>query len=175
MKRLMAIAPLALLALVAAFAAVVLLRGAPRDTVSGGEMGRMSPSFALTRLGGGELVTSDAFAGRAHLVNFFASWCTPCRAEHAQLMALHERGIVILGVAYKDEDTDASRFLAELGNPFEAAALDPDGRFALEMGVAGAVPETFVIDARGHIRAVHRGPLTPEIVQQEILPALNAP
>ena len=175
MKRLIALAPLLVLILVVMAAAFVLLRGGERETVSGGDLGREAPSFALVRLGGGDLVTSDAFAGRAHVVNFFASWCTPCRAEHAQLMDLREQGVIILGVAYKDQPDDAARFLGELGNPFEAVGLDPEGRFALEMGVAGAVPETFVIGPDGRIRAVHRGPLTTDIVQQELLPALAAP
>jgi cytochrome c biogenesis protein CcmG, thiol:disulfide interchange protein DsbE len=174
MKRLIAFAPLAVLGVLIVAAAFVLLRGGERETVSAGQLDRPAPTFALTRLGGGDLVTSDAFAGRVHVVNFFASWCTPCRAEHPQLMALRERGIVVLGIAYKDEPENSARFLNELGDPFEAVALDPDGRFALEMGVAGAVPETFVIDARGRIRAVHRGPLTADVVAQQILPALEA-
>ncbi len=172
MRRALALAPLALLLAVVAMAALVLIRGGERETVSGGDLGRPAPSFALARLGGGELVTSDAFAGRAHLINFYASWCTPCRAEHGQLMALKQQGVVILGIAYKDQPEAAARFLAELGDPFAATGLDPDGRFALEIGVAGAVPETFVIGADGRIRAVHRGPLTEEVVAREILPAL---
>jgi cytochrome c biogenesis protein CcmG/thiol:disulfide interchange protein DsbE len=172
MKRLIAFAPLALLALIVIAAAFVLTRGGPRDTISSGALGRLAPSYALTRLGGGDLVTSDAFAGRAYVVNFFASWCTPCRAEHPHLTALAAHGVAVLGVAYKDDAEDASRFLRELGDPFEAVALDPEGRFALEIGVAGAVPETFVIDGDGRIVAVHRGPLTAEIVERDIMPAL---
>ena len=170
----LALAPLLVLLALVALAAIVLNRDGERDTVSGGDLGRPAPTFALTRLGGSELVTSDEFSGRAHLINFYASWCTPCRAEHRHLMALREQGVVILGVVYKDRPEAAARFLAELGDPFAASALDPDGRFALEIGVAGAVPETFVIGADGAIRAVHRGPLTDEIAAREILPALAA-
>lgn len=173
MKRALAMAPLALLVLLVALGGFILLRGGEQHTVSGGDIGRPAPTFALTRLGGGDLVTSDAFAGRPHLINFYASWCTPCRAEHPRLMALQQRGVAILGVAYKDRPEASARFLEELGNPFSAVALDPDGRFALEIGVAGAVPETFVVDAQGRIRAVYRGPLTPEIVEREILPAFG--
>jgi cytochrome c biogenesis protein CcmG/thiol:disulfide interchange protein DsbE len=172
MKRAVALAPLALLALVVIAGALVLLRGGERETVSAGDLGRPAPSFALQPLGGGELVTSDGFEGRAHIVNFYASWCTPCRAEHPVLMALKEQGVVIVGIAYKDRPEDAQRFLSQLGDPFAVVGLDPEGRFGLEMGLAGAVPETFVIDAEGRIRAVHRGPLTEEVVEQEILPAL---
>ena len=86
----------------------------------------------------------------------------------------HEaRGVQIIGIAYKDQPSETSEFLDELGNPFSEIGLDPDGRFGLQLGVAG-VPETFVISGDGRIIAVHRGPLTPQIVQREILPALNA-
>lgn len=175
MKRFAAFIPVVLLLALVLASVVVLTRGGERQTVSAGHIGRAAPTFALTRLGGGELVTSDAFAGRAYVVNVFASWCAPCRVEHPQLMALQAQGVSILGIAYKDEPEDAARFLRGLGNPFEAAALDPQGRFALELGVAGAVPETFVIGADGRIRAVHRGPLTEDIIASDILPALAAP
>lgn len=165
--------PVALLVALVAVAAFVLLRGGEHETVSGGRIGRDAPSFALTRLGGGAMVTSDDFAGRPHVVNFFASWCTPCRAEHPQLMALKDEGVTVLGVAYKDEPEASAIFLRELGDPFAAVALDPEGRYALELGVAGAVPETFVIGADGRVLAVHRGPLTREVIAETILPAVN--
>ena len=79
----------------------------------------------------------------------------------------------VVGVAYKDRPEAAARFLEELGNPFSAVALDPEGRFGLELGLVG-VPETFVVDANGDVRAVHRGPLTPEVVERTIMPALEA-
>jgi cytochrome c biogenesis protein CcmG/thiol:disulfide interchange protein DsbE len=166
--------PLLLLVGLIGVAAFVLLRGAPRETLSEGRIGRAAPSFALSRLGGGDLVTSDEMAGRAHVVNLFASWCSPCRAEHPVLMALQQRGVPVLGVAYKDEPADTEAFLHELGDPFSVVALDPDGRFALELGTAG-VPETFVIGADGRILALHRGPLTDDVIAEKILPALGAP
>lgn len=175
MRRLLGFAPLVLLAALAVAAVLVLTRGGERETVSSGAALRPAPSFALASLAGEGLVTSDQFAGRGYVVNFFASWCTPCRAEHPQLTALRARGVTILGVAYKDEPENAARFLRELGDPFAAVGLDPDGRFGLEFGVAGAVPETFVIDAEGRIAAVHRGPLTEADVRRVILPALASP
>jgi cytochrome c biogenesis protein CcmG/thiol:disulfide interchange protein DsbE len=89
-------------------------------------------------------------------------------------MALQQRGVPVLGVAYKDEPADTEAFLHELGDPFSVVALDPDGRFALELGTAG-VPETFVIGADGRILALHRGPLTDDVIAEKILPALGAP
>jgi cytochrome c biogenesis protein CcmG/thiol:disulfide interchange protein DsbE len=174
MKRLVAWAPFVLLAALVGAAALVLLHGGERETVSAGVIGRPAPRFELAALRGGDPITSDAFAGRAYVINFFASWCTPCRAEHPQLMAMQADGVVILGIAYKDAPENAGRFLNELGDPFTATALDPSGRYALQLGVAGAVPETFVIGADGAVRYVHRGPLTEEVVARELLPALGA-
>jgi cytochrome c biogenesis protein CcmG/thiol:disulfide interchange protein DsbE len=87
-------------------------------------------------------------------------------------MALQAGGVDIVGVAYKDRPDATQRLLDELANPFADVALDPDGRFGLDLGITGA-PETFVIGADGTIRAVYRGPLTPEVIEEEILPALR--
>ena len=171
MKRALAFAPLIVLAAIVVLAALLLTRGGERETVSAGLIGRPAPAYALARLGEGPPVTSAGMARRAYVINVFASWCTPCRAEHPVLMALRDSGVEIVGIAYKDAPSSAARFLNELGDPFSVAALDPDGRFALELGVAG-VPETFVIGADGTIRAVHRGALTAEAVNAVILPAL---
>lgn len=174
MKRLTPFIPLLALALIVMMAAALLLRGGgPAATITAGEAGRPAPIYALARLGGGALMRNEDMRGRTHIINMFASWCVPCRAEHPQLMALKARGVEIVGIAYKDQPSEASEFLAELGNPFRDVGLDPDGRFGLQLGIAG-VPETFVVSADGRILAVHRGPLTPHIVQSEILPALNA-
>ncbi|MBS0385363.1 MAG: DsbE family thiol:disulfide interchange protein [Proteobacteria bacterium] len=174
MKRIAPFIPLIALALIVVISAALLLRGGgPAPTITAGEVGRPAPTYALARLGGGALLQSDDVRGRVHLINMFASWCVPCRAEHPQLMALHSQGVQIIGVAYKDQPSETTAFLNELGNPFEAVGLDPDGRFGLQLGIAG-VPETFVVSADGRIRAAHRGPLTPDIVQREILPALAA-
>jgi len=170
-KRALAFAPLVVLAGLVLVGAFLLLRGGERQHFSAGEALRAAPSYNLERLGGGAPVTNADTNGRAHLVNLFASWCTPCRAEHEHLMALRARGVTIVGVAYKDRPEATARFLNELGDPFSAVGLDPNGRFALELGTTG-VPETFVVDGDGRIVAVHRGPLTREVVEDLIEPAL---
>lgn len=174
MKRALAFLPLAALALVVAVSAFLLTRGGVRETISAGALGRPVPAYQLERLGGGDPVTHQAMEGRAYLINIFASWCTPCRAEHPYLLQLKQQGVTIVGVASKDRPEAAARFLAELGDPFTAVALDRDGAFALDLGAAG-VPETFVIGPDGAVRAVERGPLSPEIIEQRIAPALRAP
>lgn len=173
MNRAFAFIPLAALAALVAIAVFLLTREGERNTISEGMIGRPAPAFALTRLEGGEMLTSEAMAGRSYVINVFASWCTPCRAEHPQLMALSGGGVEIVGVAYKDRADNASGFLTDLGNPFRTVVLDPEGRFGLELGLVG-VPETFVIGADGTIRAVHRGPLTSDVIEETIRPALEA-
>lgn len=174
MKRWLTFLPLAVLVVVIAVGAFLLTRGGQRETFTEGMMGRPAPAFVLERLGGGEPVNAQAYAGRPYVVNLFASWCAPCRAEHPQLLALQARGVELVGVAYKDQPQNTQAYLDELTNPFAAVAMDPEGRFGLELGVTG-VPETFVVGRDGMIRAVYRGPLTDDVVEQVILPAVQAP
>jgi cytochrome c biogenesis protein CcmG/thiol:disulfide interchange protein DsbE len=107
------------------------------------------------------------------LVNFFASWCAPCREEHPQLMALaRQPGVTLDGVAYKDKPGESRAFLDRLGNPFGQIGVDREGTTAMDFGVYG-VPETYVIDRTGHIRYRHVGPLTNEDVKEKILPLIE--
>jgi cytochrome c biogenesis protein CcmG, thiol:disulfide interchange protein DsbE len=170
--RLIAFVPLAALVILIAVGVFLLTREGEREQFTAGMVGRAAPTFVLTRLDGGEMLTSDDMRGRAYVVNLFASWCTPCRAEHPQLMALRRQGVEIVGIAYKDRREASVAFLTELGDPFSVVAMDPEGRFGLELGITG-VPETFVIGPDGVIRAAYRGPLTEEAVRDEVLPALR--
>lgn len=172
MNRIVAFAPLALLVLVVVVSVALLLKPGEHQTITTGQMGRPTPAYSLVRLGGGEAVSNTTTAGRPHLINVFASWCAPCIAENAQLMALQAGGVEIIGIAYKDNPNDTQLFLDGHGNPYSAVGIDRDGQFALQLGIAG-VPETFVVDAKGDIVAVHRGPLTPEDMEREIYPALR--
>jgi cytochrome c biogenesis protein CcmG, thiol:disulfide interchange protein DsbE len=122
-------------------------------------IGQAAPAFALPTPEGGTLAAAD-LAGPV-LVNFWASWCTPCLQEHPLLMELARSGVAIVGINYKDEPQAAAQWLARHGNPFSRIARDVDGRAGLDWGVYG-VPETFVLDAAGVIRHKHIGPLTRE-------------
>ncbi len=160
-SRLIAFAPLVALAALGVAAVVALQGGGARqDLTAQGLVGEALPPFSLARLGGGAPVTQAEFEG-PFLINVFASWCAPCRVEHPELLRLAEAGAPILGVAHKDDPEATQRFLAELGDPFAAVALDPEARYSIEIGIAG-VPETFVVGADGRIKALHRGPLDAE-------------
>jgi cytochrome c biogenesis protein CcmG/thiol:disulfide interchange protein DsbE len=134
--------------------------------------GREAPAVQVAALGTGPALT-DAMLREpgVKLVNFWASWCAPCRAEHPVLKALSAEGVTILGVNYKDKPEAALQFLEELGNPYAAIGADDSGRMGLDWGLYG-VPETFVIDGDGKVILRHAGPITAGILQERIRPAL---
>lgn len=112
---------------------------------------RSAPTRTFERLDGGTLSFSPSPTGETIVVNLFASWCAPCRAEHPRLMELSEQfPDRIFGVLYEDTPENGRAFLSELGNPFADVVLDPDGQGGLDFGLTG-VPETFVISSEGEI------------------------
>lgn len=162
---------LALVALVAIFAGAInrdpgLVRSVLID--------KPAPSFTMTEvpeLGVPGFATAD-LKGAVTVVNVFASWCIPCRDEHPLLLALKEvTGVRLFGINQSDAPENARAFLAELGNPYDAVGTDRDRRVSIDWGVYG-VPETFVVDAQGIITFKHVGPLTPQAIESELLPAL---
>lgn len=111
--------------------------------------------------------------GKVWLFNVWASWCAACRQEHPLLVQLARRGDVpIYGLNYKDARQDAVRWLEELGNPYVVSAFDLDGKVGMDYGVYG-VPETYVIDKQGVIRYKQIGPISPEVLESEILPLVR--
>lgn len=113
--------------------------------------------------------SSADWQGGAYLLNFFASWCLPCRAEHDAMLRLAAAGIPIVGVAYKDHAAAAIAFLRQEGNPYIVTADDGNGRAGIDWGITG-VPETYLIDARGAIRMHWNGPLTQGVIDMQLMP-----
>ena len=162
MKRLVLWVPLIVFALFLAVVAIGLY--APSDRQIPSQLvGQPMPEFALAPAVQGRpgLSTAGYRQGQPRLVNVFASWCIPCRAEAAQLEELARRGIPIDGVAVRDRPQDLAGFLATYGDPFRAIGADNDRRVQLALGSAG-VPETFVVDGRGIIRHQHIGAIMPQ-------------
>ena len=116
---------------------------------------------------------ADLTAPGIKLVNFWASWCAPCRAEHPLLTELAGEGVTILGVNYKDDPAKAAAFLDELGDPFARTGSDGTGRTGIDWGIYG-VPETFVIGADGTVLMRFPGPLTRESLEKRLRPAMAA-
>jgi len=161
-KRLVLWVPLIVFAVFLAVVAIGLY--APSDRQIPSQLvGRPMPEFALAPAVQGRpgLSTAGYRQGQARLVNVFASWCIPCRAEAVQLEELARRGIPIDGVAVRDRPQDLAGFLATYGDPFRAIGADNDRRVQLALGSAG-VPETFVVDGRGVIRHQHIGAIMPQ-------------
>ncbi|HEY0853745.1 MAG TPA: DsbE family thiol:disulfide interchange protein [Devosia sp.] len=108
---------------------------------------------------GVEGLDNGLLKGQVSVVNVFASWCVPCRAEHPFLEALEgETGVRMIGINQKDQPENAVKFLAELGNPYDAVGADSEGRVSIDWGVYG-VPETFVVNPAGVITYKHIGPI----------------
>ena len=134
-------------------------------------IGKPVPDFSLSPVKGRTLgLATGDLKGEVSLVNVFASWCVACREEHPVFMRLKARGTIpIHGLNYKDKPDDAERWLDQMGDPYTRTGADLDGRVAIDWGVYG-VPETFVIDAQGHVAFKQVGPITPQILEATILP-----
>lgn len=159
----------------AAIATVFILglnRENPDDLPSQAE-GKQAPLLTVTQFGNEPVLTAADFKEPGvKLVNFWASWCGPCRVEHPNLQQLAESGVVIHGINYKDTLQNAQRFLDELGSPYTKMGMDA-GRTGLDWGLYG-VPETFVTDENGTVILRHAGPVTQRVLTESILPAIEA-
>ena len=141
--------------------------GSPMD-------GKPIPAFALPGVAGANGFSSDEITRLKQpvVLNFFASWCVPCVEEMQTLAALAQQ-MPIWGIAYKDKDPATQQFLGRNGNPYARLAADHDGFTAINFGLYG-VPETYVIDKSGIIRARYAGALTDDIVQNQLLPLMKS-
>lgn len=127
-----------------------------------------------TKNPGRGLALADISAGQVTLVNFFATWCGPCRVEHPLWMDVARQGEVpIHAINYKDIAENAATWLRELGDPYDRVGVDLKGRTGFDWGVYG-MPETFVIDGQGRIKLKHIGPISRDILDQRILPCVNS-
>ena len=169
---LMMLPPLAFL-LFAAVAYVGLRRENPGELPSA-LLGKPAPEIGRTVALRSDAAPTDADlrAPGVKLVNFWASWCGPCRVEHPLLSALAAEGVPVIGVNYKDKPENALGFLGELGDPYAQVGADPSGRVGLDWGIDG-VPETFVIDGDGTILLRFPGPLSPDVIEARVRPAIE--
>lgn len=154
-------------------------------------LGKSAPSFSIAILDGvaidDEDVVSDGLAGsdgamfsldnllghEVSIVNFWASWCPPCEAEHDYIAQLSQiKDIAVFGVNYKDDPVKARQYLERLGNPYRIVGLDSKGRVGIDWGITG-VPETFVLDAEGVVLYRHQGPITEEHIVKTLRPVLE--
>ncbi len=177
----LAVIPLAVFALLVTVFYFGLYRGDPSRLPSA-LLGKPVPEFTLPALEGlvargvpvPGIVSSDLAQGRVSIINVWASWCGPCRDEHPALMHLAQtQDVLMAGINYKDNPSNARRFLGQIGNPFAAVGRDTAGETSIDWGVYG-VPETFIVDGSGTIVYKHVGPITAADLENIIVPAIEA-
>lgn len=175
LKRLLYLLPLLIFLIVVGYFTVPILTGKDPHVLPSAMIDKPAPAHDLAPLLAGTPGVSPAdLKGKVQLVNFFASWCAPCRVEHPVLMRFsEEHALPVIGINYKDKPAAAKEWLNELGNPYNRIGTDPDGRAAIDWGVYG-VPETYIVDAEGHIRHRFVGPLTGKALEEEIMPLVEA-
>lgn len=172
MKRALFVIPLLLFVALAGY----LGYGLTRDSriIPSTLIDKPAPEFDLPPLlpGGQGLKTAD-LKGQVSLVNVFASWCVPCRAEHPiWAKVAKDEKLPIYGINWKDKREQARAWIEELGNPYARIGFDPDNEAGIEWGIYG-VPETYVIDRDGRVRFKYVGPVFEETLKDTILPLVR--
>ncbi len=140
-----------------------------------GILGENLPNFKIINIFDDSKKLSNAdINNKQVLINFFASWCAPCKDELPLLFTLRDNypNTMIIGIAYKDKKSDALKFLKKEGDPYNFVGLDNNGDIGLEFGVFG-LPETFLLNDEGKVVYKHLGPITKKIVRNEISPLLQ--
>lgn len=180
MRVLLALLPLMIFATLAAIFFFQLRSGRDVSEIPSALIGTQAPFRDLEPLAGAmrdgvpvPALTAEAAKGKLTLVNFWASWCVPCRQEHPVIMALaQDPRLTVLGVNYKDGNENALRFLGELGNPFAAIGLDPNGKMAIDFGVYG-IPESYLVGPDGTILYKKVGPFDEDSLKNGLMPAIE--
>lgn len=163
--------PLGIFVLLAAVLAIGIRHSPEKGVIASPLIGKPAPQFALPSLTEpARVVRSEELRGHWYLFNVWGTWCVECRAEHDMLLQVGRAGVLpLIGLDWKDDDAQALAWLAQLGNPYQAVAVDRSGRAAIDWGVYGA-PETFLVNPQGIVVYKHIGALTRETWTREILP-----
>ena len=173
-NRLLYIMPLSVFLVLAAYFAIGLTKDP--SILPSALIDKPVPEFSLPPIEGGpgkDFSSADLKGNGVSIVNVFASWCVPCRAEHPQITRLAELKVAtVYGLNFKDEPKAALKWLKQLGNPYAAIGADTKGRAAIDWGVYG-IPETFIIDNGGVIRYKYVGPITARRLDRDILPIIK--
>tara|TARA_B100000579_G_scaffold433999_1_gene453894 strand:+ start:2752 stop:3285 length:534 start_codon:yes stop_codon:yes gene_type:complete len=134
-------------------------------------IGKNIPNIKIIKFNENQKISFSKYKNKRFILNFFASWCLPCKIE-APLLNKVSSKIPIIGIAYKDKEEDMIKFLKNYGNPFSEIGVDQLGSIAIEWGVYG-VPETFLIDENGKIIYKHAGAISHEVYKDKIIPFIN--
>jgi len=174
MNRIIILTPLIVLLTICIFLLTYLLSDKDPNKPPSALLNKNAPSFESYSLFNlNKLIKTKDLENRKTLINFFASWCSPCKIEHPLFFEIREKypELYLLGFNHKDPELDAKKYLEEDGNPYHFVGVDSNGLIALEFGVFG-LPETYLINEDGKIIYKFMGPLTKDIVKNEIEPLL---
>ena len=174
MSRIIILTPLSILLIICIFSLVYLLSGKDPNKPPSALLNKNVPIFESSSLyDSKELIKTINIKNKKTLINFFASWCSPCKIEHPLFFEIREKypDLYLLGFNHKDPVSSAKKYLEDDGNPYDFVGVDSDGLIALEFGVFG-LPETYLINEDGKIIYKFMGPITKDILKNEIEPLL---
>ena len=174
MNRLIILSPILILLIICLFALIYLLSNKDPSKPPSALINKNVPNFESNSLYEvNNIIKTQDLKNKKVLINFFASWCVPCKVEHPLFFEISKNypDLFIIGFNHKDKSDDAKKYLSEDGNPYNFVGVDSDGMIALEFGVFG-LPETFLINEKGKIIYKFMGPLTKEIIKNEVVPLL---
>ena len=174
MNRIIILTPLIILLIICVFSLVYLLSGKDPNKPPSALLNKDVPSFeSISLYNAKEIIKNKNIKNKKTLINFFASWCSPCKIEHPLFFEIRKKHpeLYLLGFNHKDATSDAKKYLKDDGNPYDFVGVDSDGLIALEFGVFG-LPETYLINEDGKIIYKFMGPITMDILKNEIEPLL---
>ena len=174
MNKLILSLPIILIFIISIFLLIFLLQNKDPNVPPSALLDKKIPPVDLVDLfNDNKLINLSNLKNKEILINFFASWCAPCKVEHPLLFQIKKQNpnLYILGINHKDKKHDAINYLNQDGNPYDFVGVDKKGLIGLEFGVFG-LPETFLINKSGKIIYKYLGPLTKKVITNEIQPLL---
>ena len=174
MNKIIILTPLSILLIICVFSLVYLLSGKDPNKPPSALLNKNVPIFESSSLyDSKEIIKTINIKNKKTLINFFASWCSPCKIEHPLFFEIREKypDLYLLGFNHKDPVLAAKKYLEDDGNPYDFVGVDSDGLIALEFGVFG-LPESYLINEDGKIIYKFMGPITKDVLKNEIEPLL---
>lgn len=175
MKKIFLLLPLFTILLISTFLLIFLLQKKDPNKPPSALLNQNLPKFNMINLfNETEIITNKDMQNKLILINFFASWCAPCKVEHPLFFNIKNQysNLYLLGINFKDKKEDALKYLNTDGNPYHHVGIDNNGLVGLEFGVFG-LPETFLVNSDGIIIYKFLGPLTEKIIENEIKPLIQ--
>ena len=175
MKKILLFLPITVIIIISSFLLIYLLQKKDPNRPPSALLNENLPEISLINLfDEKEELSNFDLEEKTILINFFASWCAPCKVEHPLFFNIKKKypNLYLIGIDHKDKKEDALKYLEEEGNPYDYVGVDDKGSVGLEFGVFG-LPETFLVNSSGRIIYKYLGPLTKKIIENEIKPFLE--